>query len=124
MKKSISVVVSVCLLGIITACSKSGGEDAPLPTPEEVKPVLEKTFSEANAEVKGQVNNVVGYIQNDDPVGALLHLDQLSARTDLTREQRQAAAEATIAVNAKLQAAAESGDAQAKEVLERKRFSK
>lgn len=124
MKRTISFVVSLCLLGMVNGCGKSGGEDAPLPTLEEVKPVLEKTFSDANTEVKGQINNVVGYIQNNDPVGALLHLDQLSNRTDLTREQRQAAAEATIAVNVKLQAAAESGDAQAKEILQRRSLSK
>lgn len=111
----------VCLL---SACSKGPDESAPIPTPEEVKPIIEQTFSGAPPEVKTQVDNVVGYIQSNDPAGAYLHLQQLNARPDLTREQRQVAAEATISVNAKLQEQAEKGDAQAKSILERHRATK
>jgi hypothetical protein len=93
-------------------------------TPEEAKAAMGAAFAGASAEVKSEFNEVEAALKAQDDAKAFLQLNALSARTDLTDEQRGATAQSMLSVNKKLNEAAANGDRNAAALLESYRASK
>ncbi len=93
-------------------------------TPEQIPGTVTNAFREAAPEVKNLADEVAASLHNQEEPKAFWELQELSARPDLTPEQREAALRATLALNIRLQAAAAKGDKNAEEMLQRYRATK
>jgi len=107
---------------LICACSKPPNT-APLSV-EQVPTTVESAFKEASPEAKNSAHDVAAAIESKDNAKALVNLQALFARPDLTPEQREIASRSMISLNAQLRAAAAQGDKRAEEALEAYRASK
>ncbi len=110
-----SVPAIACLLMAVGCGEKKAAE--PLAV-EQVPNAVENAFKEAPPEVKNSANEVIAAVQGKDEPKALVDLQNLSARSDLTPEQREAANRSIISLNQKLSEAAAQGDQRAAQALE------
>ena len=85
---------------------------------------MQQAFVAASADVKAMAGEVEAAMQANEDGKAFLQLGALSARPDLTAEQRGAAAQAMLTVHQKLNAAAAKGDRDAAALMESYRASK
>lgn len=110
-------VLSICfVLAVAGGCSRN---QAPAPLPADQAPsVVENAFKEADPQVKTAATEVVEALQRKDNIKAFFELQDLSSRSDLTPEQREAASRSMLSVNEQLRAAASQGDQQAAEALQ------
>ncbi len=91
---------------------------------EEVAPTLDDAFKNAKPENKQAASDVVSALQGKDDPRAFVQLQSLSAKPDLTPEQRAAATRSMLSVLAQLQAAAANGNKAAEDLLQAYRASK
>jgi hypothetical protein len=103
-------------LALFAGCSRNTPPPA-LPA-DQVPAAVENAFKEASPDAKNSASEVVSSLHNKDEVKAFLELQSLSSRTDLTPEQRQAAARSVLSMNERLRVAAEQGDQRAAEALQ------
>jgi hypothetical protein len=120
MAKSAILVLSIVLAG--AGCHKKSG--VAVLTPEQVPVAVEDAFKGAGPEVKDLAAEVVSSLQNKEAPKAYGKLQNLSSRSDLTPEQREAAMRAIWALNEQLAAAAARGDQNADEMLKKYRATK
>ena len=107
----------------LTGCGRQG--EAPKEVPlAQVPQTIESAFQKAGPEAKKQSGEVLEAIKGKDLPKALLGLQALSARPDVTALQRDIAARCMVAVNQEVQAAATNGDSQAAEVIQYRRSTK
>lgn len=108
------------LLGCVVcgALGCGGGKEPEVMAVEEVPAAVENAFKDASDEVKQSVEEVVSAVKGKDESKALLDLQEVFARPDLSPAQREAANQSMISLNQKLRAAAEQGDQRAAQALE------
>lgn len=112
----------VCASLLLVGC---GEKPAPEPiATTEVPKTLDTAFSGASAEAKAAAKAATEALQKDEQSMALEALEALSRKTDLTPEQRDAAAKAALSVRAGILDAANKGDAAAKAYLDEQRARK
>jgi hypothetical protein len=85
---------------------------------EQVPAAVESAFKDATGDAKTTANEVVAAIQSKDEAKALVDLQTLFSRPDLTPEQREAANSSMISLNERLRALAAQGDKKAQEALD------
>lgn len=118
-------VVTLTLLCAALLLPGCGDKPAPEPiSAAEVPKTLDTAFSGASAEAKAAAKAATEALQKDEQSMALEALEALSRKTDLTPEQRDAAAKAALSVRAGILDAANKGDAAAKAYLDEQRARK
>lgn len=106
-----------------SGCGKGG--DSPTAADLSAAPgVVKSAFSKSSAEVQAAAAKAAEDIASGNYVESVGDLGELSSRTDLTPEQRQALAQSQIAVMQKLSEAAANGDQKAAEAMELHRARK
>jgi hypothetical protein len=85
---------------------------------------VEAAFNDSPGATKQVAAEVVVAMQKEDPPRALLELDALHRRPDLSAEQRQAVMQARQALLERLRSAAAKGDKNAEAALEQHRATK
>lgn len=118
---------AIALTLLCAALLLPGCGDKPAPEPisaAEVPKTLDTAFSGASAEAKAAAKAASDALQKDEQSMALEALEALSRKTDLTPEQREAAAKAALSVRAGILDAANKGDAAAKAYLDEQRARK
>ena len=122
---SIQRIVPTLALGLLLVGCGRGAPPPPEPVDIEQAPAtIESTFADASPECKEAADRAIAALNAGNDAQAYLELQTLAARTDLTREQQDLVAGAMIAVNQRMQASAESGDAEAARTLELHRTMK
>ena len=84
----------------------------------------DKAFANASPDVKAALGEAEAAMKAEEDAKAFMQLNALSARPDLTAEQRGAAAQSMLSVSKKLDEAAAKGDREAAALLESYRASK
>jgi len=111
------MVLTACLaLALGSGCGKKA--DPEVLAVEQVPATVENAFKGADGELKNTATEVVNAIQGKDEPKAMMDLQALFARPDLTPEQREVASRSMISLNQKLRAAAAQGDQRAAEALQ------
>ncbi len=119
--RSLATVVALC------AATFCGCGDKPAPEPisaAEVPKTLDNAFNTASPEARAAAKAAAEALQKDEQSMALDALEALAQKTDLTPEQREAAAKAAVSVRAGIVDAAAKGDAAAQAYLEEQRARK
>jgi len=119
--RSLAAVVALC------AATLCGCGDKPAPEPisaAEVPKTLDSAFNSASPEARAAAKAAAEALQKDEQSMALDALEALARKTDLTPEQREAAAKAAVSVRAGIVDAAAKGDAAAQAYLEEQRARK
>jgi hypothetical protein len=109
------------LLVAAGGCSKSAsdtGTVAPIPKPKEAASQLQQAFATAPAEVKQQATAASEALRAADYDKAMQSLQAINARKDLTAQQAMSAHESEVAMVARLIAAMEAGDPNARRAYE------
>jgi hypothetical protein len=119
---ALTLILTV-LAAAAAGCGSSSAPPAALST-QEVAPALESAFKDASAEAKSAATEAAAAVQQNDNPKALLEIQRLSARQDLTAEQREAAARSMLAIMEQLRQAAARGDGAAAAMLEVQRAHK
>ncbi|HUR45048.1 MAG TPA: hypothetical protein VMZ27_04150 [Candidatus Saccharimonadales bacterium] len=109
---------SLCLLALLSACSKP--QQAGPVKLEDVPSTMQKAFAggKTKTEVTEAVEKTVAEVQQGDP-NALSNFQSLSARDDVTPEQRSAVARSMATYMKHLQQEAEKGNTKAKEAIDK-----
>jgi hypothetical protein len=111
----------------LCAATLCGCGDKPAPEPisaAEVPKTLDTAFNGASPEARAAAKAAAEALQKDEQSMALDALEALARKTDLTPEQRDAAAKAAVSVRAGIVDAASKGDAAAQAYLEEQRARK
>jgi hypothetical protein len=115
-------LAGVLVVGVtICGCSKKEAEK-PL-APSEVQAEIEKAFKKAEPETQKAAQEIATSVAQYEPK-ALEELQALTAKPDLTAEQRRAADRAYYSYLAAMQQAATNGNAKAKEAIDKYRATK
>jgi hypothetical protein len=119
--RHLSTVAALCA-AVFCGC---GEKPAPEPiSAAEVPKTLDNAFNSASPEARAAAKAAAEALQKDEQSMALEALEALARKTDLTPEQREAAAKAAISVRAGIVDAAAKGDAAAQAYLEEQRARK
>jgi len=110
------------LLGV--GCTKSNRAPAAAVSVEQAPATIETAFRDAPSEARQQATEAVTALRSQNDAAAFVQLQNLSGRSDLTAEQRQAAFASWMAVNQRLQQSAANGNSAAQDLLEKYRASK
>jgi hypothetical protein len=125
MKTRLSHFALLAASGItISGCSGDRDPAPAVASPQEAVPSMQASFQTASEEVKQEAESAVTAIQAQDDAAAFLRLENLSKRSELTEEQRQAMVDAWMAVNRRLAVAASNGNPAAEELLNHYRSTK
>ncbi len=118
-------LVGAAAMGMLAlvGCSKTAQAPPPIPIAE-VPQTLENAFKNSSAEANQAANQAVAAVRGDEPATALSDLQELSERSDLSKEQRIVAAQAMAAYLQKLRETADKGDKKSEEVLQQYRATK
>ncbi len=111
----------------LCAAAFCGCGEKPAPEPisaAEVPKTLDTAFNGAPPEARAAAKAAAEALQKDEQSMALDALEALARKTDLTPEQREAAAKAAVSVRAGIVDAAAKGDAAAQAYLEEQRARK
>jgi hypothetical protein len=95
----------------------------PLPSAR-VPETIETAFQNATPPAREVASEALDALRSGDDVAAFTDLNQLSARPELTPEQRQAATRSLMSLHERLRTAANSGNREAEKLLEQYRASK
>ncbi|MBI4663707.1 MAG: hypothetical protein HY735_33315 [Verrucomicrobia bacterium] len=108
---------------VMAGCTKEAAPPQPIAV-EQAPTSLAETFKDAAPELKTLVTDAIGAFGAKDYPKALFALQTLSARSDLTPEQRDLATRSMLTVNQTLAEQASSGDQKAQQVLQFQRTTK
>ena len=120
-------VHTLSVIAVLSAAMFCGCGEKPAPEPisaAEVPKTLDNAFNSASPEARAAAKAAAEALQKDEQSMALEALEALARKTDLTPEQREAAAKAAISVRAGIVDAAAKGDAAAQAFLEEQRARK
>lgn len=115
--------VACLFLLLAGGCSKQPAPPKPLAV-EQAPTSLEEAFKNAKAEAKALASDATAALQAKDYAKALMALESLSSRSDLTSAQRDMASRSMLAVNKALSEQASTGDQKAQQVLQIRRMTK
>ncbi len=127
MKKlfSIRLALSACAGVLAFGCSKDSAAPPKAVSAEQAPATLQETFKEtAPAPVKELATDAGAAFTAQDYPRAVVALDTLSLRSDISRQQREAAVAALMAANKALEERAGAGDKAAQAFLARRRATK
>jgi hypothetical protein len=113
----LTVALVIVLILVSAGCGKSGnpsGTAAPVPKPKEAASQLQQVFLASDPEVKDAANAASKALQTSDYEKAVVTLEAIKARGNLTFDQGIAVHNSMVALETKLIVASESGDANAK----------
>lgn len=118
-------IALVLLLGLVAGfgCNRTTPPPTPL-TAEELPGALEQAFSKAKPQAKELATLVVTSVKGRNFPKAFSTIQALAALPDLTKEQVNVAARATITVSGLLQEAQAQGDAKAAAAIKQYRETK
>ena len=117
--------LSAALLLVFGGCSKSAGDGGATPrTPKEAASQLQQAFVNAPVEVKNDANVASEALRSADYEKAVQSLAAMKARQNLTLDQGVAVYNSMMALDARLIAAMEAGDPNAKRAWELLKRSK
>ena len=85
---------------------------------------LEEAFAKAPAEARGEALEAAGLLKGEDYVMALVVLQKLCARPELTGDQRTLAARSMLTAQQEVAKAAELGDEESKRLLKYRSMNK
>lgn len=95
------VLSALMIAAVLVGCAKKGASELTL---EQVPEAIRKAFATAkNSLIKTSAEGVAKLVEGKQYAAASLQLQALGANTDLTDEQRNVVAGATVAVNVALQ---------------------
>lgn len=122
---ALALAVSSATL-LLTGCGDDQtSSGAPEPLAVEAAPTtLEEAYASSSGELKEHANEAIRLLQNKDYPMALVVLQKLAARTDLTASQRGLTAQAMLTANKKVAEAAETGNEEAKKLQQYREFTK
>ncbi len=109
---------AICLL-LVSGCGKradNGG--VTVTTPKEAASQLQQAFASANAEAKNNAEVASQALRSADYEKAIQSLEAMKARQNLTFEQGMAVHNSMVSLEAKLIAAMDSGDPNARRAYE------
>ena len=117
-------VIALGMMGLLAfaGCGRKPAASTPLPI-EQVPQEIENAFKNAPPDASQAASEAVSAVRSDEPE-ALADLQDLSARPDLSEEQRIAAARAMAAYLQKLRESAEKGNKKSEAALEHYRATK
>ena len=118
-----TILFSTFAILLSSGCSKKVEPPKPLAV-EQAPTSLDEAFKNAKAEAKALAVEATAALQAKDYAKALLALQSLSGRSDLTAVQRDLASRAMLAVNKALSEQASTGDQKAQQVLQIRRMTK
>jgi hypothetical protein len=108
--------VLLALILILPAC---GRDQPPALVPEaDIPATLQTAFQGASDETRQLATQAIAAVERGDLPRAFVLLQSLVGQVDLSREQRELATGSMLAVSARLQERAGSGDRRATELLE------
>jgi hypothetical protein len=111
--------LSAVLLMAFSGCSKSTSDGVPTAsTPKQAASQLQEAFVSAPVEVKNDAIVASQALKSADYEKAILSLEAMKARQNLTFEQGMAVHNSMVSLEAKLIAAMEAGDPNAKRAYE------
>ena len=99
-------------------CNRSSPPPTPL-TLEELPGVMEKAFSAAKPQAKELATQVVTSVQAQDYTKAFWAIQTLGGVPELTKDQANVTARATLTISSLVQAAEAKGDAKAAQTMKR-----
>ncbi len=120
------LLCAALLLGF-SGCSKSsqpGEASARPPKPKEAASQLQQAFVAAEPELKENATIASKALQTTDYEAALVSLESIKSRGNLTLEQGMAVHNSMVALEQKLVIAADAGDPEAKRAYERLKKSR
>jgi len=116
---------AVLLLLAINGCSRSPSDAGPnASTPKEAASQLQEAFVSAKVELKNDAKVASEALRTADYEKAILSLQVITARENLTFEQAMAVHNSMVSLEAKLIAAMDAGDPNAKRAYELLKKSK
>jgi hypothetical protein len=129
MKHTFCVAITLALTAgalLLTGC---GGEETSAVVPvalavESAPTTLQEAFASASGELKEHADEAVRLLQNQDYSMALVVLQTLAARTDLTASQRGLTSQALLTANQKVAEAATNGNEEATKLQRYREFTK
>lgn len=119
----ITALTLLVVLAVGFGCNRTSPPPTPL-TLEELPGALEKAFSKAKPQAKELAALVVASVKGRDFAKAFSSIQALVAAPELTKEQVNVAARATITVSGLLQEAVAQGDAKAAAAVKQYRETK
>ena len=117
----LACLLSVALLLGLSGCGKSNSPSEPsarAPKPKEAASQLQQAFVAAEPELKDTATVASKALQTTDYEAALVSLQTIKARGNLTFEQGMAVHNSMVALEGKLVIAADAGDPNAKRAYE------
>jgi hypothetical protein len=109
--------VALIVLPFASGCGGGGRPPKEL-SPAEIPAAVETAFQGADPELVSMTSNLVAAVEAGEDSQAYLLLQTLLNRPDLTVEQRDVVSRSMISIGARLNEAAESGDAAATRLME------
>ena len=123
-RQSWTVLIVLTLAAWVGAGCGQGTGGGQAKSEDEVRSGMSKAFGTASAEAKALADEAAAALKAQEDAKAFLQLNALTARQDLSREQRAAATESMLTVNKRLSEAAARGDKDAAKLVEEYRASK
>ncbi len=127
MRPAPSAILILCLL--IATCGAGCSREQESKAPEalgvsEAPASLEEAFAQAPADVKAEAFEASGLIKGGDYSMALVVLQKLCARPELTGDQRTLATRSMLTAQQEVNKAAERGDEESKKLLRYRQINK
>ena len=91
---------------------------------EQAPTTLEEAYASATGEMKNLADEAIRLLRAEDYPRALVVLQNLAARTDLTGSQRNLTSQALLTANQKVSEAAQSGNKDAEKLQRYREFTK
>lgn len=124
MKITIYIAITIGAL-LLTGCGEDSSSSAPEPLAVEAAPsTLEEAFASSTGDLKEHANEAIRSLRAEDYSLALVVLQRLAERTDLTGSQRSLTSQAMLTANKKVSEAAKSGDEEAAKLQRYREFNK
>jgi hypothetical protein len=118
-----AILVPLLVLLTSAGCTEKGAAPTKI-SMAQVPEAMEKVFRDAQPEIRQRSDAALAALNQKEADKALFILQELTSQPKLTAKQRQVAASSMLAVNAEVQSAAASGDANAAAMVQYRRISK
>lgn len=123
MKHWITALATLSVGILLTGCSKHSEPLEPLSLAE-IPAMATNLFESAAAPARTLAYQAVVQLQRKDPANAWASFNTLAGRTDLTKEQKNFAARASVAASEEVTRMAEAGDSRAAQMRQTYRVTK
>lgn len=112
-----ALVLALVLMPLVIGCGGGGRPPKPL-SHDEIGPAVQRVFQDAQDDLRAGANDLVAALEAGEDSRAFLLLQSLLNRAELTAEQRDVVSRSMISIGARLNEAADAGDAGATQLLE------